>query len=208
MYARCLIAIVTVFAAVTAGAREEDHLAPADGYLSSYGHSHVYLTAVRDILVRSSVDSLAVMVTLPSFQAESMVYLRPKGDAFEVISARCSEQIWSSEKRDAIKIQQSERAISKKAADLITSVFSIATSRSRYATEPTLGLDGVTYHFSSFLRGTGVRAGQTWSPDPASACGQLVKLGEDLARYVRGDASEEDLIAEATSLAHRLKKNA
>jgi hypothetical protein len=37
MYARCLIAIVTVFAAVTAGAREEDHLAPADGYLSSYG---------------------------------------------------------------------------------------------------------------------------------------------------------------------------
>lgn len=204
---RHLIALAVVFTAVVVSAREEDHLEPVDGYLSSYRHSHIYFSAVRDILVRDAVNSPVVMVTLPSFQVESMVLLRPKGDAFEVVSAKCSEQIWSSQNRNAIKVQQSERSISKKAADLISSVFSTATSRVRYVTKSGLGLDGVSYHFSTFEIGVGLRAGKVWSPDPASACGQLVKLGEDLDRYVRGEVSEEDIVEEAKSLARRLRKN-
>jgi hypothetical protein len=183
-------------------------LKPVDGYLSSYGHNHFYLVAVRDILVRGAVQSPAVMVTLPSFQPESMVYILPKGDQVFVVSATVSKQIWSTEKKEEIKVEQKEKAIKAEIADQIGSVFAMATSQTHYPKEEVMGLDGVTYHFSSFVIGIGVRAGQTWSPDPHSTCGMLVTLGEHLHRFVRGELSEEELSIEAKALLKALKKNA
>lgn len=191
-------------------AAEEDgaHLQPVDGYLSSYAHSHAYLVAVRNVLVRGAAQSPAMMVTLPSFRPEYIVFLEAKAGQTFVVSATATAQIWSAEKRERVTVSQKEKLLRADIADEISAVFALATSQSHYPKEEQSGLDGVSYHFSAFLKGAGVRAGQTWSPASQTTCGRLVTLGEHLHGYVRGEITAEKLESEARDILRILKKNA
>ena len=187
-------------------ARDGDHLRPVYGYLSSYAHSHAYLSTIREILVRDAVQSPALMVTLPSFEPERMVLILSKDGKGLVISATCSEQIWGSKKKDAIKVTRHEKIIRRDIADNISDVFVQVTAQTHYPEKGDSGLDGVTYQFSSFVTGFGIQAGQIWSPDSQTICGELVSLGEYLHRYVSGEVTEEGLNQKAEALLARLKK--
>lgn len=194
-------------ALLTAYAKEAGtHLEPADGYLSSYPHSHAYLSAVRTILVRNAIESPAAMVTLPSFQPESVVFTEPKNDQVRIVLAFATKQIWSTPKNEDITVTQKERPIKARIADQIGAAFALATSQTRYSKENTSGLDGTTYHFSSFVVGTGLRAGETWSPDAETVCGMLVSLGEHMAGYARGEVAAEKLEQEARTILRLLDK--
>lgn len=183
-------------------------LQPVDGYLSSYAHSHAYLVAVRSVLVRDAVQSPAAMVTLPSSQPEYMVFLESKGGQTFVVFATANTQIWSAEKRARVTVSQKEKPLRMDIADVISAVFALATSQSHYPKEELSDIDGVSYHFSAFIKDIGLRAGQTCSPHPQTTCGRLVALGEHLCSYVRGDITAEKLESEANELLNILKKNA
>lgn len=204
-----VILLATVLRSTAIAGEVGDHLTPVDGYLSSYGHSHVYLTSVREILVRDAAKSPALMVTLPSFRAEKMVFIRSnQRDAqVSVVSATATEQIWSAEKKENIKVQQEERLIKPEIAGQIGAAFALATKQARYPKQERQGLDGVRYYFSSFVTGRGVTAGQTWSPDSQTPCGLLVALGEHMQGYVRGELTAEQLALEAQALIEVLKMN-
>jgi hypothetical protein len=201
------VAVLASLLSLSATAQDnEAYLRPVDGYLSSFGHNHHYLVLVRDILVRGAAQSPALMVTLPSFSEESMVFIEPRDREVFVVSATTTKQIWSTEKKDEIKVEQKEKAIKTEIADQICAVFALATSQARYPKAEGFGLDGVTYQFSAFATGVGVRAGKTWSPEPRSTCGMLVSLGEHMHSYVRGEISAEKLDSEARAILRVLKK--
>jgi len=201
------VVVLASILGLSSTARENEAcLRPVVGYLSSYSFYHAYLVAVRDILVRGAADSPAIMVTLPSFSEESMVYIQPRDREVVVVSAATTKQIWSTEKKDEIKVEQKEKVIKTEIADQICAVFALATSQAHYPKVESIGLDGVTYQFSSFATGVGVRAGQTWSPEPKSTCGMLVSLGEHMHSYVRGEISAEKLDSEARTVLRVLKK--
>lgn len=202
-----VIVLASIFSLSAAAQDHDAYLRPVDGYLSSYGHNHYYLVAVRDILVRAAADSPAIMVTLPSFSEESMVFIQPRDREVVVVSATTTKQIWSTEKKDEIKVEQKEKVIKKEIADQICAVFALATSQTRYPKGGGFGVDGVTYQFSSFVTGIGVRAGQTWSPDPKTTCGMLVSLGEHMHSYVRGEISAEKLELESREILRILRIN-
>ncbi|MEO6873372.1 MAG: hypothetical protein ABI222_00985 [Opitutaceae bacterium] len=186
----------------------ETHLEPVNGYLSSYGFDQPYLVSVRNILVGRVVESSpAVMVTLPSFSEETMVYLSLKDGSTFVVSATTSKSIWSNENADKIVVIEKQKQISKDVADQIRAGFTLATAQTRYPDFAKIGLDGVTYHFSTFATGIGIRAGQTWSPDSGTVCGKLVNLGEQMHAYVRGETTAENLKKEAREILSMLKRN-
>lgn len=63
-----------------------------------------------------------------------------------------------------------------------------------YSRGPTHGHDGETYHFSAKGWGRHYIAGYTWSPDPETQTGKLVKLTELMSDYCH-DAEPETLDA-------------
>ncbi len=199
---------LAVIIALPSIAQDGASLEPVDGYLSSPGYLHSYMVAVREILVRGATDSPAVMVTLPSFKPESMVYLRVTDAKVFVVSAAATKQIWSTEKKAEIEVIQTERQISVDIAEQIGSAFALAVTQAHYPKTADGGADGVRYHFSAFVGGTGVRAGQTWSPYPQTTCGRLVTLGEHLHAYVRGELPAEKVKSEVLEVLAILQKNA
>jgi hypothetical protein len=56
----------------------------------------------------------------------------------------------------------------------------------RQPKEDVNGLDGVSYHFSTWIRGRGVLSGQTWSPDQGSKMDRLTSLAESIGDFARG----------------------
>lgn len=202
-----VIAGLMLFAASMEAEERGTHLQPETGYLASYPFSHDYLTAIRDILVREAAQSPAMMVTLPSFSSESVVFLESKDGKTYVVSAIATSQIWSAKERSTVGVRQKRRLLDENIAREICEVFALATSQSRYPKVAQHGLDGVTFHFSASIPGAGVRTGQTWSPDEKTPCGQLVALGVSLHGYARGEIPASQLLTEASELARILKSN-
>ncbi len=199
---------LAVIIALPSNAQIGASLEPVDGYLSSFGFLHPYMVAVREILVRDAAKSPALMVTLPSFKPESMVFLRSADGKVLIVSATATKQIWSTEKKDEIRVIQTEKQISADIAEQIGLAFALAVSQAHYPKNADGGADGVSYYFSAFMQGFGARAGQTWSPAPQTTCGMLVTLGEHLHAYVRGEITAEKLKSEVLSVVAILQKNA
>lgn len=203
----CLFAVLVAATSSIGAEKDGAHLQPVDGYLSSYAHSHDYLIAVRTVLVRDAVQSPAMMVTLPSFRPEYVVFLEPHAGQSLVVSVTATTQIWSAKKRERVTVSRKEKLLGRDIADEIGTVFALATSQVHYPKEERSQLDGVSYHFSAFVKGTGVRAGRTWSRDSQTTCGRLIALGEHLHGYVRGEITAEKLQSEARDILGLLKKN-
>lgn len=202
-----LILGMLIFAVCRGAERGGAYLEPVAGYFASYPHSHAYSVAVRDVLVGDAWRSPAMMVTLPSFRPESVVFLDVRGKQTFVASVVANAQIWYSEKRESITVTRKEKLLRPEVALAISAVFAQAAGQSRYPKGNDQGLDGVSFYFSAFVEQAGVRAGQTWSPGPQTVCGRLVALGEHLSSYARGEFSAEQLEAEAREILLRLKEN-
>jgi hypothetical protein len=62
----------------------------------------------------------------------------------------------------------------------------------RYSRGGVGGLDGTTYHFSSFVRGVGWLHGETWSPKTDAPPKRLTKIGGELMSIARGSKRKRD----------------
>jgi hypothetical protein len=60
----------------------------------------------------------------------------------------------------------------------------------------TAGIDGVTFHFSAFVLGEGVLAGETWSPEEGTQSARLVRVGTTLREFVEAPASARPVVLE------------
>jgi hypothetical protein len=87
----------------------------------------------------------------------------------------------------AIKAVRRARPLPKGVADGIGTLWKAMLLGVRHS-EKEDGLDGITYRFSTWIRGRGNLSGHVWEPEPESKTGQLARLAEALAEFARGGA--------------------
>ncbi|TVZ41814.1 hypothetical protein P886_1164 [Alteromonadaceae bacterium 2753L.S.0a.02] len=76
-----------------------------------------------------------------------------------------------------------KKEIDKDLADKIVYVWKEMLLGTQYPREPTMGLDGETYHFSGRVNGYENYAGKVWSPSKDSKTGKLVEVAYLMVEY-------------------------
>ena len=114
-----------------------------------------------------------------------------------------------------VPLTRCEKPLDAAVAQKVSAVWIGVLLETRYSPAETLGLDGVTYHFSAvhqdilagrILSPPHFLAGETWSPPSDSKPGQLAELAETLVRYCDSKAEATELERLAETLAKRLEK--
>ncbi|MEO8905148.1 MAG: hypothetical protein ABI627_26810 [Polyangiaceae bacterium] len=191
-----------------------------------------YELRLHEALFEHDVSRICQLVTVPSFDAESAVYivLREQGAPL-VVSRRLNEQLWAL-MMTQIEIQAGGAAVGKsistapsaQVAALTKIQASTDTDRAEIdpssvdvlarACESTLqrshyrrsfgGIDGVTYHAGHWKPGLFLGA-RTHSPAEGTIARDYIALGESLRAYAASPSSERDAVkVELLAKAERL----
>lgn len=185
-----------------------EHFEPVYGGFFERDYEHDYFTAVRSIFYEKQLNARASMLTLPSFEPESAVFITLGDDVAAIVSSSASESIWFSQSREAITVNRQEKSIRPSLALEITSVFEAALAETKYPPPSSFViLDGVRFFFTAYGK-TRRLSGQTHSPDPDTMCGELVALGVLLHKFARENIDEERLATACRALANRISNTA
>jgi len=228
------LSVLALLVSMTSGpiARGDD-LEPETGTFGGYGPAEPYELLLRRALFEDDHYRLCQFVVMPSFAAESAVYiLAPEKGSPVVVSRTLKQQLWASMMDEMMKacpngsvrldaISQSvaleklrpttethRAALSPKAAAALGAACEDVLFRVRYSPKTTAGLDGTTYHAGHWIPGAFL-SGTTWSPDAGTVARDFVDMGEQLKVYAESHPAkraqlEADLIAKATHLRRRL----
>ena len=186
----------------------QDHLEPED---SVYSVSLLdYRVTLATVLGRVLPYNVPKVIVIPSNQREYIVGLAPENMGCVVVLGRADLLLWSYQvasaepgrersllegyPRDPLDVPVSihRRLADTALCDRITSVWEVALLDVRY--QPCAAnqlcevtVDGVSYHFSTWVRGMGTIAGQTDDPKPESLAGKLVQLTHTMQRFAQTD---------------------
>lgn len=178
-----------------------------------------------------SDGSLARLLVRPSFSPESSLavdvripeeLVRKYGDRRLVPDHEQQYFITVSEARDSlwysmasntddgrervVEVERSERRISLELAIAIQRAWGRMLQLTRYPAHVSIGLDGTTYQFFTWVRGLGHLQGQTWSPDEGFPA-EMVALAQSLRDFtVDQVGNEAELIARLQDFESRLPK--
>jgi len=162
------------------GGGRDTHLVPVSGTLSGFAFRVEYDQAVRKTLLSEATDSPFLrMLVEPSFQPEWVVdVLKPDGDHAVIRVVTAKSPAWSGGTPVVSSTITEDGAIPAELAGLIKRTWVLALRGTRYPKPSnTIGLDGATFEFVSFVEGEGNFAGQAWSPENGSIAGRLVEEG-------------------------------
>ena len=191
-----------------------------------------YDLRLRDALFANDTYRICQLVTVPSFDRESAVYISvdERGVAW-VISRTLNEQLWGlmmtqidiqsggpklgkpvnsgpdAQAAALAKIHASadvDRAeLDQATVDLLAQACESVLRRTRYKGQSG-GVDGVEYHAGHWMRGLSL-AGRAHSPKPGTIAHDYVILGETLKTFARSTPPQRDAIrAELVAKAEHL----
>jgi hypothetical protein len=196
-----LLALVAASSVPLAAAGQRSaELQPAESALGTFDFHAAYLMGIRATLLAGATDSPYLrMVCLPSFSVEWAISVgTPEAREARVEYRVVNEKIWQHENPQAIRTTVHEATISRETAELLHRAWHGMLRRTRYPPpSDTIGLDGTSYDFTSFQRGTGQMEGTTWSPSEVSRTGQLVALGDALRELALSAPSERPAMEQA-----------
>ena len=175
-----LLVLVLGWPQAVLGGGRDTHLVPVPGTLSGLTFQVEYDQAVRKTLLSEATDSPFLrMIVEPSFQPEWVVdVLEPDGDHAVVRVVTAKSSVWSGGTPVVSSTTTEDGAIPAELAGLIKRTWVLALRGTRYPKPSnTIGLDGTTFEFVSFVEGEGNLAGQAWSPEDGSIPGMLVEEG-------------------------------
>jgi len=115
---------------------------------------------------------------------------------------RASESLWYSmaenndeKKTKKVKVTRVDREISLEFAVAIQRAWGKMLQHTKYPAKASMGLDGVTYQFSVWVRGLGYINGETWTPDGGLPA-KIASLGNDLAGFASTKGAKEHPLIE------------
>lgn len=164
------------------GAIAQNTLEPCANDITDAYHAGVNRTVNDAVMQPSSLQ----LTTVPSFQPESGVRLVGTelyfvefrssfwGDSYYVDRVGSGRMDFA---RPRVVTRTRHAPIGEKAAHRVEKVYSMAIAKAQKSDRR--GLDGVTYFFAT-SDGT---CGWTWSPEPSSRNGRLVKLVKHLEKH-------------------------
>lgn len=202
---------------------EPNHLTP-EGPPDAYGErvaKHLFLTDGR----------FGRFIARPSFGAESCVSVHaeiseeavkkhggwwavPADEQKYIITVtRASASLWYSmprnneeKKAKEVKVTRMDREISLELAVAIQRAWGRMLQHTKYPAKASMGFDGITYHFSVWVRGLGDLYGRTWTPQ-GGLTADIAALGNELATFgTDKNAVEQPLIKKLKSFEAKIPK--
>lgn len=203
---------------LTTPAFSQQFLEPEDGRFSMktdlefYGRlydamfkDHTPFVIARTVCIPFDASEWAVSVVLRFSPVEFPSIDPPLDTSYSVVAVKAQKPIGVSSvaslKEKIARLKQANiktysKKIAAEDARTIQDVFFEMVSDARYADENRVGIDGTSYHFSSFKIYFGLRCGRTWSPDENTPPFRLVSLSQTLFDYALADSSKDNIILE------------
>ena len=210
---------------------EQGDFQPEDGVFG-ISEPEPYELRLREALFAEDPYRVCQLVEVPSFEAESAVYIgvREPGPPV-VVSRKLDEQLWGLMMTE-IDLQAGGRAVGKSinsgptaqaaalakirassetdraeidqvTVDILSSACESVLLRAHYP-GPSAGLDGTTFHAGSWKPGAFL-GGRVHSPKPGTVSSDYVALAESLRAYAASTPSRRDAIkAEVLTIAQHL----
>lgn len=115
---------------------------------------------------------------------------------------RASESLWYSmaENNDEmetkkVKVTRVDREISLELAVAIQRAWGKMLQHTKYPAKASMGLDGITYQFSVWVRGLGYLHGETWTPDGGLPA-EIASIGNHLGEFASTKEAKEQALIE------------
>ncbi len=189
---RSILSFIFLFVASSL-MQAQEFLEPEDGAVTDSYRMDYQLNVRKILLTGLSTQPVFRMVCLPSFSSEWVVDIEPdESRGLSVITVTSEQQIWYSVhmrgdnrplKAEDVRTDMKKATIDSQTAHRVHDIIQMILAEVQYPKTATLGLDGSTYHFSSWRELLGCRYGKTWSPEKGSRAYKLVALGEQLRKY-------------------------
>lgn len=210
---RTLIFFILITTNVYAAEIKKDYLQPDISIFTGFRNITDYYSEVVKLFSKAYGPTVRIRtVVLPSFATEYVVGIRERDNKYYAFKLSAKRSVWAeyyqrtqektiSDKSNQaeIEVQENETEISQQVYKYLADSWRKMLLRTKFPEEKFGGLDGISYHFSSYE----MRAGWAWSPDPNSQTGYLVKLAEllgQLAESKESKAIEKNILNTATRL--------
>lgn len=218
----------------------QSHLIPEEGMYGARMFNP-YWEAVGNRLIQNDKFRICQAVVLPSFSPEYAIYIKYDKDNPAnipiVVSLKFEKQLWAEmnklldSRTEKVRLHITEPdaqryALSKIQSTVVRSAAPIETdlatllenvwvnmlAQVRYPEKSSIGLDGVKYHFATFLYRKGYRSGQACSPPKGTVVYDLVNIVELLGKYPSVKEKDRKQISQnlqtmAGNLLDRMKNN-
>jgi hypothetical protein len=207
MTARIAVVILAVQLMACASVSAQGHLEPEKGILHQSDVGLDHWKRIRELLLKDAArDHLARLVAIPARRPELVVtVVREEGKgantplSYYVQYAGAESMLSHADDPKKVTIKRSRAPLDRDTAELLNKTWRRMLLTTRYPKKYRHGKDGVTYHFSRYVRGIndplmGFEQGQIWSPEEDSPCKVLVAIGEDLKTYALAPPEDRDKV--------------
>ncbi|MES2624661.1 MAG: hypothetical protein V4628_05255 [Pseudomonadota bacterium] len=192
---------------ISAIAQDTNHLLPENSVYAIPSLATYYFKVGQTFNDVFSFDAAKVVV-LPSFGYEYVVGIEGGGEGCSLVHAETTVRLSGYEIIDQPSDDESlddpldaplkifSQSIAPELCNQINEIWQTILLDTRYAVPNesdgiSLGGDGTSYHFSTWVMGTGVLSGQTHSPAQTTLSGKLVELSHSMSSYARSGASND-----------------
>ena len=214
---KTIIFLILIASNVYAAEIKKDYLQPEISIFTGFRNITDYYSKVVQLFSNAYGPSVKIRtVVLPSFATEYAFGIRERDNRYYAFKLSAKSSIWveyqetrgktisDKSPQNEIEVQEAEAEISQQVYKNLADAWYKMLLRTKYPEEKFGGLDGTSYHFSSYE----MRAGWAWSPEPNSQTGYLVKLTEllgQLAESKDSKAIEKNILNTTTRLMKNLK---
>jgi hypothetical protein len=198
-----ILAFFTIISTTVCG--QNDHLEPFDDTTNHQGQLKDYYSNIFKLLQSKLSDTvIARYIIIPSWGSESILSVEKDTvkNKFKIIYLSCSESYWYSKNKKKVHvISDCAKYIDDDLAILTKKLFDKVTLQIKRPTQPSYGLDGVTYYFSTTDTTGRIITGQKWSPEDGTKMSKLVQVCHDLTLFTCDNGIiKADLIEEINKL--------
>lgn len=170
---------------------QDDHLKKVDFNAFKGGLKEYYDTIFPLLYEGLSDTPLARYTVFSSFTSEYVLSVEkdPSGK-YELVFRKCSESYWYAENKQKVSVIESRKVIDPELAMLVHELFKAATSTIREPEGMIMGLDGISYYFSTTDPDKNIITGETWSPDKGTKMEKLVSVCNRLVKMMKKEPKD------------------
>lgn len=186
---------------------QKQHLEPVRDFKKYDGVLKEYYDNVFPLLYKGySEKPIAIYTSMPSFSNEySFSIERIEGRSY-VVSNRLSENYWYAKNKKKVRLISNKTELTNDLYLKVVDLFELLEEQTKEPEDNLMGLDGVTYYFTTTDKNGEVKIGETWSPGEGSSFGRLVEICDNIYSLgVGNNLSQLDISKSIDKLLGNLK---
>ena len=174
---------ITLLLAALPSFGQQEHLEPAKDF-KQYDDDSVLRKYYDNVFCRLykgfAEKPFARYTSMPSFSHEHAFSVETIDSKHYIISNRFSGNYWYAKRRNAVRLITGRTEIDSTLYSKMGKLFQLLAEQIKEPEQDVMGLDGVTYYFSTTAKSGEVKTGETWSPKDGSLLSKLVEICDTL----------------------------